>query len=232
VTVLLADSIAKSFGERRVLSAASLRATSGEVRALLGRNGVGKSTLLRIAAGLDSPDGGMIAWRERRFERTDYPTMAREGLLVLPGDGLLSPAGTVRRQLELFARTFPGGPSVNVVLERMRLTEHADSLFQTLSGGERRRAEIAAALVRAPTCLFADEVFRDLAPVDADFVGGVLREMAAGGCAIVITGHELAFVLEYADHVTWCTSGTTYEIGPPAVAREHDALRRGLLGIS
>lgn len=228
--ILRADSIAKSFAGRRVLSAATLRATRGEVRALLGRNGVGKSTLMRIAAGLDSPDGGMIAWGAQRLECGHYPTMAREGLFMLPTDGALGRSASVRRQLTLFGQTYPGGAPVAEALERLRLDGCADQPLRELSGGERKRAELAAALVRAPSCLLADEVFRDLAPIDADMIGAELRTLARGGCAVVMTGHELPFMLAYADHITWCTSGTTYEIGSPDAAEQHDALQRGLLG--
>jgi ABC-type multidrug transport system ATPase subunit len=228
--LLVADSVAKSFGSRRVLSSASLRAEHGQIRALLGRNGIGKSTLIKIACGLSEPDGGMLAWRDQRAERHHYHLLARDGLLLLPADRLLTPYGTVRRQLTLIAKTFPGGASVDAVLERLRLTAQADALAKELSGGEARRADVAAALVRAPECLIADEVFRDLSPLDAELVGSTLREMAAAGTAIVITGHELPFVLGFADHITWCTDGTTYEIGTPAEAERDERLQRGLFG--
>jgi ABC-type multidrug transport system ATPase subunit len=228
--LLVADSVAKSFGSRRVLSSASLRAEHGQIRALLGRNGIGKSTLIKIACGLSEPDGGMLAWRDQRAERHHYHLLARDGLLLLPADRLLTPYGTVRRQLTLNAKTFPGGASVDAVLERLRLTAQADALAKELSGGEARRADVAAALVRAPECLIADEVFRDLSPLDAELVGSTLREMAAAGTAIVITGHELPFVLGFADHITWCTDGTTYEIGTPAEAERDERLQRGLFG--
>lgn len=228
--LLVADSIAKSFGTRRVLSSASLRAVEGEIRAVVGRNGIGKSTLLKIACGLADPDGGMLEWKGQRTMRHRYHELARDGLLLLPSDRLLTPYGTVRRQLELMAATFPGGAPVSEVIERLRLGPLADQLSKELSGGERRRADIAAAMVRAPRCLIADEVFRDLSPIDAELVGSVLREMAARGTAIVITGHELVFVLGFADHVTWCTDGTTCEIGSPAQAERHERLQRGLYG--
>ena len=230
--LLIADSIAKSFGERRVLSSASLRAVPGQIRALVGRNGIGKSTLIRIACGLDSPDGGMLEWLGTRAERHHHHRLAREGLMLLPSDRLLTPYATVRRQLDLIARTYPGGAALDEVLARLRLTAVADQLCRELSGGERRRADIAAALVRSPRCLIADEVFRDLSPIDAELVGTVLAEMAAAGTAVVITGHELVFVLGFATHVTWCTDGTTYEIGSPAEAEHHERLQRGLYGRS
>ena len=100
----------------------------------------------------------------------------------------------------------------------------------SLSGGELRRAELALAMTRLPTVLIADEPYRGITPADHDELTALFRRMAAEGCAVVVTGHEVPSLLAAADHVTWCTQGTTYELGPPAQACEHDAFRRGYLG--
>lgn len=227
--ILVADSIGKRFGERRVLTAASLRVVSGQIRALVGRNGAGKSTLLRIAAGLMAPDHGVIRWRGERTLRTQLPTLARDGLLFLSADGLLAPERTLVAQLELVAETFGGG-SPRDALQALRLEPHATQLVGQLSGGERRRADLALALVREPNCLLADEVFRDLAPLDCELIGDTLRGFASRGCAVLVTGHEIGFILSYCDHVTWCSAGTTRELGPPEAAQRVDAFRAEYLG--
>lgn len=86
--------------------------------------------------------------------------------------------------------------------------------------------------MRRPTCLLVDEPLRNLAPIDADHLLQVFREMAREGCAVVITGHEVPALLGAAHHVTWCTSGTTYEMGPPFMARTDERFVRDYLGSS
>jgi lipopolysaccharide export system ATP-binding protein len=228
---LIADCVSKTFGERRVLSAGSLRAMSGELRALLGRNGAGKSTLLKIAAGWIQPDGGQVTFDGRVYQNPKLPTLAAQGLFYLPDHDLFSSAYSVRSQLEMFRRQFDGG-DVDAAAESAGIAGRIDARPYDLSGGERRRAEIAAILVRRPTCLLADEPYRGIAPRDAEDMTRLFRELASAGTAVVITGHEVPTLLAAADHVTWCTSGTTHELGPPATAVTNDAFRREYLGTS
>lgn len=227
--ILRADSIGKSFRGTRVLSSATLRAVPGELRVVFGRNGIGKSTLLKIAAGWLSPDTGTIHFADHAYEAVRLRKLAASGLFYLPDHDLLSSAFTVRQQLEMFRRQFGGGDVIESAM-RMGITEHLDKRPSELSGGERRRAEVAAVLVRRPTCLLADEPFRGIAPKDAEDLTRNFAELAAEGMAVVITGHEVPTLLHAADHITWCTSGTTYELGPPAMATLHDGFRRDYLG--
>jgi ABC-type multidrug transport system ATPase subunit len=227
--VLRADSIAKSFGSLRVLSAATLRAVRGELRVVFGRNGCGKSTLLRIAAGCLAPDSGMVHFGGRVHERARLHRLAAAGLFYLPDHDLLSPAFTVREQLEMLRRQF-GGADVRECMTRMGVADHLDKRPTQLSGGEYRRAELAAVLVRRPTCLLADEPYRGIDPKDAEGLTRTFAALAADGVAVVITGHEVPSLLSAATHISWCTSGTTYELGPPAAATQHDGFRRDYLG--
>jgi ABC-type multidrug transport system ATPase subunit len=227
--LLRVESVAKSFDGRRILSSASLRAVPGELRVLFGRNGIGKSTLLKIAAGCVAPDGGTVHFGVHAYLHARLHILASAGLFYLPDKDLLSSAFTVRQQLTLFQRQYRGG-DVAEAAARVGIGNRLDQRPDTLSGGERRRAELAAVLVRRPTCLLADEPYRGLAPHDADVLTLVLRGLAADGVAVLVTGHEVPTLLDAADHVTWCTSGTTYELGPPVVAVQHEAFQREYLG--
>lgn len=229
MSLLVADSIAKSFGERQVLSAATLRAVPGQVRVLFGRNGIGKSTLMKIAVGLIQPDSGIVRYAGRALLRSTLASLARGGLFYLADDDLFSPAFSVRRQLGFLSARFNGMP-VDAAAERTGVGHVIDQRPYLLSGGERRRAELAAVLVRQPKCLIADEPYRGISPRDAEELSAIFRELAAGGCAVIISGHEVHTLLDVADHITWCTSGTTYEIGTSEQARAHEALRREYLG--
>lgn len=227
--MLTADSIGKRYGTQWVLRAATLRAVPGEVRALIGRNGAGKSTLFRIAAGLLRADYGIVRCDETVFLRPRLPALARRGLCVLPDHDLLSNALTVGAHLELASATFGHEPE-DAVIDALALRDHLRKYPWQLSGGELRRAEVAVAVVRRPRFLLADEPLRGIAPMDAELLLRVFGGMAAGGCAVVVTGHEVRTLLAAVDHVTWCTDGTTYELGPPATAVANERFQRHYLG--
>lgn len=222
MTTLVADCVSKSYGARRVLTAGSLRAVPGQVRVLLGRNGIGKSTLLKIAAGVVRADAGAVHIDGEALLRPTLPRLARAGVFYLPDHDLLSSAFTLGAQLEFFARRF-GRRTAREAARMARVEERLDALPHRLSGGELRRAELAVALVRRPRCLLADEPLRGIAPIDQELLCDILGALAAEGCAVVVTGHEAPTLLALAHHVTWCTAGTTYELGSPADALRHDA---------
>ncbi len=192
MTLLIADCVSQSFGDRRVLTSATLRAESGQVHALLGRNGAGKSTLLGVAAGWTPADSGAVTFAGRTWITLSYAALSRAGLLLLPDYDLLSNAFTVRRQLGMLARRW-NGASVEECAARMAIAHRLDQKPHQLSGGELRRAELAAVLVRRPLCLLADEPFRSVSPRDVEASIAAFREIAAAGCAVVITGHEVIF---------------------------------------
>jgi ABC-type multidrug transport system ATPase subunit len=227
--VLRAEGIVARFGDRRVLTSATLRAPAGCVTALFGRNGVGKSTLVKAAAGVIRPTSGVVHFRGVARLRATLPALARDGLFYLPDRELLAPGLTLRRQLALFARRYDR-PLVDEAAALVGLGGRLDQRADACSGGERRLAEVALAWLRAPACLLADEPFRDVAPIVGETLARALRRMAADGCAVVVTGHEAATLLDLADRVVWCTAGTTYELGTAAEARRHEGFRREYLG--
>jgi ABC-type multidrug transport system ATPase subunit len=227
--MLVADSVGKRYGSRWVLHAATLRVVPGQFRALVGRNGAGKSTLLRIAAGLLPADHGVVRCDDTALLRPRLPQLARRGLFLLPDHDLLSGSLTLAGHLALVAETF-GVEQDPAVIDTLRLRDHLAKRPHQLSGGERRRAEVAVAAVRRPRFLLADEPLRGITPIDCDLLLRVFRDLAAKGGAVVVTGHEMGALLSGADHVTWCTDGTTYELGPPAIAVDHDGFRRRYLG--
>jgi len=227
--VFVADSITKSFGSRRVLTAASLWAHAGAITVLLGRNGSGKSTLLRCATGLLTPDNGAVRFGGNVYTRPTLAALARAGLFYLPEDPLLSPMMTVRRQLAAFANIF-GNDRLDAIVELLQIGTVLDQWPATLSGGERRRVDIAAALLRRPRCLLADEPLARIDPADRELIVNAFHTLAEGGTAIIITGHEIEDVLAAASDVIWVTSGTTHLLGSPAEARASHAFRRDCLG--
>jgi ABC-type multidrug transport system ATPase subunit len=229
VALLVADSIVKSFGNRRILTSATLRAVAGEVRVIFGRNGIGKSTLMKIAVGRVKPDSGLVFYDGSARLRITQAELAREGVFYLADEELFSSAFSIRRQLQFLHEAF-GGVAVVEAAERAGIAHLLDQRPSALSPGELRRAELAAVMVRRPRCLIADEPYRGIAPKDAEELSEVFRELAADGCAVVLSGHEVHTLLDVADHITWCESGTTQELGPPSHARLNEQLQREYLG--
>ena len=229
--MLRADSIGKSFGDRRILTAATLRAGVGEIVCLIGRNGCGKSTLLRVASGELSADQGTVFFNGTAYVRPRLPTLASRGLFFLPDRELFSPRRTTRAHLTMISRQFPGS-SVADAVRVLSLESLLDRRCDSLSTGELRRAEVAGALVRAPSCLLADEPFRHIDPRDRAVIVEALILVAAQGCAVVVTGHDVEDLFRVASRVVWCTDGTTYELGTPSEAAENWRFGNTYLGAS
>ena len=226
---LEADSVCKRYGDRRVLTSASLRAIPGQVTGLLGRNGAGKTTLLRILVGLQEPDNGAVRLDGAGQSRVTLSRLAMRGVFFLPARDLLLPGLSVRDQLCSMRDTFAGSADVHELAARLGIAERLGQKPPSLSGGERRRAELAAALVREPAVLVADEPLRGVTPLDAEVLMGGLRAFARGGGAVVITGHELPLLLPHLDRITWCHAGLTREFPSVEAALGDFAFRRDFL---
>ena len=227
--VLRADCVSKRLGGRLVLSSATLALHAGAVTGLVGRMGQGKSTLLRICAGLLEPDGGWVRLRGRQHLRPRLAELARDGLYFLADQRALVARLTLRAHLDLVCGRF-GAAERDAAVALLRLEPLLDARTGTLSGGERRRAELAVAVARAPACLLADEPFRGIDPRSADLMGAAFRHVAARGGAVVLTGHELPSIVPAVDDLVWLTAGTTRPLGPPEQAWRDHAFRREYLG--
>lgn len=228
--VLRVESVGKAFARRAVLTSAWLRADGGCITALLGRNGIGKSTLLKIAAGWMRPDYGTVHYNGRCRVPARLHRLAGEGLFYLPDRDLLSPGLTVRQHLTSVRRRWGRG-SLEAVVDATGIADTLERRPPALSAGERRCAELALALLRRPDCLLADEPYRGLAPGEAGVVSAVLRRLSGDGCGVVVTGHEVSTLFEIADRVVWCTDGTTHDLGTPAAAGADWRFRREYLGL-
>jgi lipopolysaccharide export system ATP-binding protein len=230
VNALLAvESIGKSFGMRNVLTTASMWAQPKRITVLLGRNGCGKTTLVKIAVGLIRADYGVVIYRGVRTLRPRLHELARSGLYYLPERNLLSPAFTLGEHFGAVERLVPDAKT-EAAIELLRLHEFIDRKPGALSGGERRRAEIAIAVARRPMCLLADEPYMGIMPNDVELISRAFRELADHGCALVVTGHEVRTLLDVADDVIWQTAGTTHHIGTPDQAQRNHQFRREYLG--
>lgn len=227
--ILQADSIGKTFRDRRVLSSACVSAAPGEVVGLLGRTGEGKSTLVRICAGQSRSDSGWVKYKGQICDPPRLSTMASSGVYYLPESGSLARSLTLQGHFDLFRDRFRLG-SADELVDDFDLQGLLGASPDSLSTGERRRAEMALVFYRQPECLLADELFRDLDPITAERVGRVLRILAQNGCAVIVTGHEVRAMAPCLTSIVWLTSGTTYALGRPELAWKNEYFRREYLG--
>lgn len=195
----------------------------------MGRMGAGKSTILKICAGLVRADTGWIQFLGEQYFRPRLFQLAPRGLFYLPERDGLVVGLTVSAHFKALRRRF-GVTDCNEIIELLKLETVMDSKLETLSGGEERRVSMAMAMLRKPQCLIADELFRSVDPVLAELLGSCLRRMASMGCAILVTGHELRLLSPYLDSVVWVTAGTTYSLGAADTAWKDERFRREYLG--
>jgi len=233
--VLEADGLGRSFGREEVLKAASFRAVAGRITALLGRNGSGKTTMLRIASGRLRADYGRVLYRGRYRARPRLSRLAREGLMFNPQGTLLTPHFRIREHLDavrdVVAREAPEAIEATTrVVARMRLDECLERRPPGLSGGEKQRASLAMALLRRPSCLLHDEPFAGISPADRGLVAEGLTGLRDLGAAIVVTGHDVEDLFAVADEVIWVVAGTSHWLGTPEEARVHAQFGREYLG--
>lgn len=227
---LRADGFGKSFGRRQILKSAGVWATAGRITVLLGRNGSGKTTLIRCMLGLAEATSGVTHFLGEATERPRLRKLARRGLFFLPDRQFLPRSLRFGDMVSAVEWAHGSASDRDAVFDRLGIGRFDRRRASQLSGGEQRRCEWALALLSRPRCVIADEPLAGVTPRDQALITDVLRELTEKGCAVLVTGHEVAELLEVADEVVWMTGGTTHGLGTSAQARAHDQFRREYLG--
>ncbi len=228
---LEASGLCRRIAGRQVLDQVSLEVRPGEVVGLLGPNGAGKSTLFRLLMGLDRPDAGVVRWCGQ--EITDEPThrRARLGLGYLPQEPSaflgLSAARNLEAVLELRGRS---RAEAAPLLEALSLTPRRDQLAATLSGGERRRLEIARLLATRPSLLLLDEPLRGLDPAGLAALQGAVARLAGEGAGVLLTDHPVEEALAICHRLYILVDGRVIAAGSAAEVRAHPAAQRSYFG--
>lgn len=202
--------LSRDYGKRRVVDRLSLTVAQGELFALLGVNGAGKSTTIKMLCCLAAPTEGDAALMGRSV-RTDSPG-AREVLAVSPQETAVAPNLTVRENLELMAGVYLRPRAAAEVLEDLGLGQWAGQRARTLSGGWQRRLSIAMALVSRPEVLFLDEPTLGLDVLARRELWGVIRGLK-GRTAIVLTTHYLEEAEALADRIGVMAAGRLRAVG-------------------
>ena len=228
---LVIQNISKKYGERVVVKDVSFEIKSGQVVGLLGPNGAGKTTSFYMVVGLVQPDTGSIKLND--LEIKDYPMYkrARAGLSYLAQEPSIFRRMSVEDNIlvALEAHDYDSQErreKLESLLQDFRINHIRDSFGYSLSGGERRRVEIARALAGSPYFLLLDEPFAGIDPIAVSEIQNIIRELKAKGIGVLITDHNVRETLGICDYSYILkdgiiqVSGTTEEITKSELARK------------
>lgn len=229
--------ISKAYGKRTVLQDVSLSLNRGEVAGLLGPNGAGKTTCFYIITGLVGAGSGAIQLDGADLTGMPMYQRARMGISYLAQEASIFRGMTVEQNVMSVAEMHERDPGraravVGELLEELRIGHLRDAPAVSLSGGERRRVEIARALASAPSFLLMDEPFAGLDPLAVDDIRIIITQLKARGLGILITDHNVRETLEIVDRASIIYSGKVLFEGPPAEILAHPEVRRVYLGDS
>lgn len=223
--VLEAVDLRKYFGAKKAVDGVSLKIRKGEIFSLLGPNGAGKTTIIKMLYGFLDPDSGSIHYSGKDF--TGHRRGIKLSIGVCSQNDTLDYDLTVRTNLEIFGtyyhmRAHEARKRAGILLDRFRLEEYAEKKPRQLSGGLKRRLQIARALINDPHILFLDEPTVGLDPHVRRELWSHLHELRKEGVTVFLTTHYMEEAETLADHVVILDEGEIIEEGDPAgMIRRH-----------
>ena len=227
--------LTKSYGGRTVVRGINLEVSSGEVVGLLGPNGAGKTTTFYMTVGLVAPDSGRVELNG--VDVTDDPmyVRARKGVGYLPQEASIFRGLTVEQNIQAILETMKMGAAerrqrTKELLAELNLTPLADSMAFTLSGGERRRAEITRALVMEPKFILLDEPFAGIDPSAVTDIQKIIFHLKERGIGVLITDHNVRETLRITDRAYIVHGGVIFKSGTPESLAADEEVRRIYLG--
>ncbi len=227
--------LSKSYRGRKVVDDVELEIGQGEVVGLLGPNGAGKTTTFYILVGLARPDSGRVLLNGE--EITDLPMYlrARSGISYLPQEPSVFRQLTCEQNLLAVLETLPLSPEqqrdrLEELLVQMGLETVRTSKAYTLSGGERRRLEIARSLTLEPSFILLDEPFSGIDPLTVKDLQEIIRGLAQSGIGVLITDHNVRETLTVTDRAYILKSGKIFRKGRPEDLSNDPEVRRVYLG--
>ena len=232
---LQAVELSKSYRGRKVVDDVALEIGQGEVVGLLGPNGAGKTTTFYILVGLARPDSGRVLLNDD--EITDFPMYlrARSGISYLPQEPSVFRQLTSEENLLAVLETLPLTPEqqrdrLEELLMQLGLETVRTSKAYTLSGGERRRLEIARSLTLQPSFVLLDEPFSGIDPLTVKDLQETIRDLAKSGIGVLITDHNVRETLSVTDRAYILKSGKIFRKGRPDELSNDAEVRRVYLG--
>jgi lipopolysaccharide export system ATP-binding protein len=225
----------KKYSGRTVVSGVSLSIERQTIVGLLGRNGAGKTTTFRMIMGMITPTSGAVSFEGQDITALPMYKRARIGIGYLSQEPSIFQKLSVRDNLLAILETMSitsadRKKKADELIERFALTEVAASQGRFLSGGERRKLEIARAMVTEPLLILLDEPFSGVDPIAVEDLQRQIRHLVASGVSILITDHNVERTLEVVDKAYIIDHGTVCASGPPSQIVRNQTVRKLYLG--
>jgi lipopolysaccharide export system ATP-binding protein len=235
MSILTIKDISKSFKKRKVVDGASFSVESGQVVGLLGPNGAGKTTSFYMVVGIVQPDRGSIRLDDDDITKEPMYRRARVGLSYLAQEPSIFRKLTVADNIivALEAHGFSGAQRaerLELLISELRIGHIRDSYGYALSGGERRRVEIARALAGEPKFLLLDEPFAGIDPIAVGDIQNIIRELKAKGIGVLITDHNVRETLGICDYAYILKDGAIQVSGSADEITNSELARKFYLG--
>jgi lipopolysaccharide export system ATP-binding protein len=233
---LVASDLVKTYKSRRVVDGVSLRVSSSQVVGLLGPNGAGKTTSFYMIVGLISAESGRITLDGRDLTHLPMHARARLGLGYLPQEASVFRKLSVRDNLMTILQAQPGldpdtrRQRLEQLLDEFQIAHLADSLGISLSGGERRRVEIARALAARPRFILLDEPFAGVDPISIGEIQRIVTQLTESGIGVLITDHNVRETLGICHQAYIIGSGRVIAEGTPERVLNNRRVREVYLG--
>jgi lipopolysaccharide export system ATP-binding protein len=233
--MLRVQEIRKNYGRRPVVAGICLAVGPGEVVGILGPNGAGKTTTFHMIVGLVPVDGGKIFLEDRDITRLPMHKRARAGIGYLPQEPSIFRKLTVRQNLQAVAEVLPISPReqesrIHQFLEELGIQHLQSQLAMTLSGGERRRLEIARSLLCNPKILLLDEPFSGVDPINVQEVQRIIRSLKEKRIGVLITDHNVRETLSIVDRAYLIYGGKVLAMGDRDFLLRDPASKKFYLG--
>jgi len=236
MSILTAQSLAKRYRARRVVDGVSLHLQSGEVVGLLGPNGAGKTTCFYMIVGLIRCDSGVISLDGRDITAYPMHLRARMGIGYLPQEASVFRKLSVADNVMAILETLPGMTREqreqrrNELLAELHISHLKDNMGMSLSGGERRRLEIARALATQPRFILLDEPFAGVDPLSVIDIQSIIKQLQEKGIGILITDHNVRETLGICERAYIVSEGKVIAEGVPQQLLGNEQVRTVYLG--
>ncbi|MSO45373.1 MAG: LPS export ABC transporter ATP-binding protein [Acidobacteria bacterium] len=235
MATLRTEGLTKSYGGRTVVRGVNLEVMSGEVVGLLGPNGAGKTTTFYMTVGLTAPDSGRVELDGQDVTDDPMYIRARKGIGYLPQEPSIFRGLTVAQNILAILETMDLDAATRQerltgLLAELNLTPLAHAPAHTLSGGERRRAEITRALVISPKFILLDEPFAGIDPIAVGDIQKIIFHLKERGIGVLVTDHNVRETLRITDRAYIVHDGVIFKSGTPESLAADEEVRRIYLG--